>query len=90
MLAGGSPPTTAAEPSRANRRQPPATRRANVRYCHAFAEGRVCKAGERCAFPHLTLAEVEQKASDPYLSQLREYMTAGKSQAGKRPRGGAR
>ena len=88
MLAGSSPPPSAEEPARSNRRQPQAPRRANVRYCHAFAEGRVCKAGERCAFPHLTLAEVEKQASDPYLSQLREYMTAGKP--AKRPRVGAR
>jgi hypothetical protein len=31
------------------------------------------------------LAEVEKKASDPYLSQLRDYMKPAK-----RPRGGAR
>ena len=93
MLAGSSPPPSAEEePARASRRHPPAPRRANFRYCHAFAEGRVCKAGERCTFPHLTSAEVEKKASDPYLTQLREYMTAGRApdKPAKRPRGGAR
>ena len=89
MLAGSSPLPAAEKPARANARPPPAPRRADIRYCHAFAEGRTCKAGERCAFPHVTLAEVEKKSSDPYLSQLRDYMgTAGKP--AKRPRGGAR
>ena len=46
------------------------------------------RAGERCSFPHMTAAEVEKQASDPYLSQLREYMTAGKP--AKRQRGGGR
>ena len=36
----------------------------------------------------MTAAEVEKQASDPYLSQLREYMTAGKP--AKRQRGGGR
>lgn len=90
MLAGSSPAPE--EPERATRRQPAAPRRANVRYCHAFAEGRSCKvkAGERCSFPHLSLAEVEKQAGDPYLSQLRDYMTTGSGKAAKRPRGGKR
>ena len=85
MLADSGPPPAAEKPARANARPPPAPRRADIRYCHAFAEGRTCKAGERCSVPHLTLAEVEKKASDPYLSQLRDYMKPAK-----RPRGGAR
>jgi hypothetical protein len=34
----------------------------NVRYCHAFAEGRTCRAGDRCQFPHITAQEVERRA----------------------------
>ena len=88
LLAGSAPPPLAEAPARGARRQPPAQRRADIRYCHAFAEGRTCRAGERCTFPHLTSAEVEKQAGDPYLSQLREYMTAGKP--AKRQRGGVR
>jgi hypothetical protein len=88
LLAGSSPASQAETPASGSRRQAPAQRRAGIRYCHAFAEGRTCRAGERCTFPHLTAAEVEKQASDPYLSQLREYMTAGKP--AKRQRTGTR
>jgi hypothetical protein len=65
-------------------------RQLNVRYCHAYAEGRTCRAGERCQFPHITTEEVERRAAasvgaaasaqgarpaGAYLSQLQEYMT---------------
>jgi len=42
--------------------EPTAPRFQGVPYCHAFAEGRPCRAKGRCAFPHLSLADVEQAA----------------------------
>lgn len=37
-------------------------RHSQVRYCHAFAEGRQCRAGEHCQYPHITASEVERLA----------------------------
>jgi hypothetical protein len=88
LLGGGVPAAAGAAPPKAQKRAvpPPAPapppRHPNVRYCHAFAEGRTCRAGEHCLFPHISLEHVEHLAhacdshdgGGAYLAQLNEYV----------------